>query len=61
MHPGDTGTLKLAGLSIGLPFVVRGSHSKGLQVEFQLTGGSTETYQIWLRGCVERLELKQAS
>lgn len=61
MHPGDTGTLKLAGLSIGLPFVVRGSHSKGLQVEFQLAGGSTETYQIWLRGCVERLELKQAS
>ena len=56
---GETGSLKLDGITAAIPFVVRGKKGDSLHVEFQITGTSSENYKEWLRTRVPR-ELSKA-
>ena len=51
---GETGSLKLDGITAAIPFVVRGKKGDSLHVEFQITGTSSENYKEWLRTRVPR-------
>jgi methyl-accepting chemotaxis protein len=47
MRIGDTGSLRLEGLSAPLPFVVRGQQDEAFHVEFQLTEPLGATFMHW--------------
>jgi hypothetical protein len=47
MRIGDTGSLRLEGLSAPLPFVARGQQDEAFHVEFQLTEPLGATFMHW--------------
>lgn len=60
MQPGETGALKLEGISTTLPFVVRATQADCLHVELQLTDSQKDSYRRWLSSRVGDL-VQQAS
>jgi methyl-accepting chemotaxis protein len=48
MRPGETGSVKVQGLSAALPFIVRQANGDNLHVELRLSSALSDEYRLWM-------------